>query len=90
MTGTRSPPGAGGCPCRRICPLVRLGAGLEQAVLHGQAVPVPPGPGGLCRIYDASGAFLGLGERGGDGRLHPRRLMRCDPPENLAKHPDSQ
>jgi tRNA pseudouridine55 synthase len=71
-------------------PEVGLEPGQEQAILHGQAVPVASGPAGLCRIYDAAGAFLGLGEKGRDGRLHPRRLMRSDPPENLAKHPDSQ
>ena len=68
----------------------RLKPGQEQAILHGQAVPAVSGQVGFCRIYDAAGAFLGLGEKGGDGRLHPRRLMRSDPPENLAKHPDSQ
>jgi tRNA pseudouridine55 synthase len=71
-------------------PETRLESGQEQAILHGQAVPVPPGAPGPRRIYDARGAFLGLGEVGSDGRLHPRRLMRAATPENLAKHPDSQ
>ena len=71
-------------------PETRLAGGQEQAILRGQAVPTPSGPPGLRRIYDAGGTFLGLGELGSDGRLHPRRLMRATAPENLAKHPDSQ
>ena len=71
-------------------PEIRLAPGQERIVLRGQAVPAPAGEPGLRRIYDAGGVFLGLGERRMDGLLHPRRLLRSVPPENLAKHPDSQ
>jgi tRNA pseudouridine55 synthase len=76
-------------------PEARLTPGQDRIVLRGQAVPFPSGEPGLRRIYDPRGTFLGLGERRPDGLLHPRRLLRStepahEPPEILAKHPDSQ
>lgn len=60
--------------------LPRAGVGSSQAVAlrHGQAVQtdltgVPVGR--RVRIYESSGAFMGLAEVLPDGRLQPRRLI---------------
>ena len=43
----------------------------------GQAVTGPAdGPEGLVRVYAASGGFLGVGERSGDGSIAPRRVFK--------------
>jgi tRNA pseudouridine55 synthase len=35
-------------------------------------------PAGLFRIYNAQGAFMGMGEQMPDGRIAPKRLMQLD------------
>jgi tRNA pseudouridine55 synthase len=43
----------------------------------GQAVKGPAqGAAGLVRVYAASGEFLGVGERSGDGSIAPRRVFK--------------
>jgi tRNA pseudouridine55 synthase len=44
---------------------------------RGQSVPAPPPAAGRFRVYDADGAFIGVGEAAG-GALRPRRLLRQD------------
>jgi tRNA pseudouridine55 synthase len=42
----------------------------------GQPVLVPKAPTeGWVRLYDADGAFMGVGEVDDDGRIAPRRMM---------------
>jgi tRNA pseudouridine55 synthase len=49
-------------------------------LMHGQAVSAPAELGsGRVRLYDASGAFLGLGESDGTGNVRPRRLFAQEP-----------
>jgi len=62
-----------------------VGIGSSQAVAlrHGQAVQsdltgVPAGR--RVRIYEPSGAFMGLAEVLPDGRLQPRRLISSGVP----------
>lgn len=44
---------------------------------RGQSVLVPRAPThGLVRLYDAAGAFVGVGEVSEDGRIAPRRLIQ--------------
>lgn len=57
-------------------PSISLSADQARAVCHGQAVSVGAAiTPGRTRIFDAGGAFLGLGDVGGDGRLQPKRLL---------------
>lgn len=56
-------------------PAARLDAAASMALRHGQPVASPwPGTGPV-RLYDATGAFFGLGEVDAAGRLRPRRLF---------------
>jgi tRNA pseudouridine55 synthase len=71
-------------------PEARLTMAEEGRVLRGQAVASPAGPRGAVRLYGPQGAFLGLGERNAEGVLRPRRLVRGEEPENLAKGTDSK
>jgi tRNA pseudouridine55 synthase len=71
-------------------PEAHLPPGEEQRLLSGQPVRGGAGPAGATRVYGHTGVFLGLAERAPDGTLHPRRLIRADPPAILAKGPDSQ
>jgi tRNA pseudouridine55 synthase len=60
-------------------PAVRLSEDATTRLRQGQPVPLPASeglPAGPCRVYDAAGRFVGLGEAGADGRLAPRRLFR--------------
>lgn len=57
-------------------PRVDLDAGATGRFRHGQAVESGEGlPQSVCRVYGASGSFMGLGEGGRDGRLVPVRLL---------------
>jgi tRNA pseudouridine55 synthase len=60
-------------------PAVHLPGPDADRLCHGQTVALPaPGAGprpGLARVYGPDGAFLGLGEADGQGRLAPRRLF---------------
>jgi tRNA pseudouridine55 synthase len=56
-------------------PRIEVGAADRQALVQGRAVPVVAIDGGLVRIYGPDGCFVGLGERGVDGALQPRRIF---------------
>lgn len=60
-------------------PAVHLDAGAAARVRHGQAVPTAAkGLSGSVRLYDADGAFMGLGLAEPDGRVRPRRLFASE------------
>jgi tRNA pseudouridine55 synthase len=55
---------------------VHLDAKATGKVLHGQAVSSEQcQTAGRVRLYDASGAFLGIGEADGTGGVRPKRLF---------------
>jgi tRNA pseudouridine55 synthase len=57
-------------------PAVQLNEDSAYYLRMGQPVLVPKAPiEGWVRLYDADGAFLGVGEVEEDGRIAPRRLM---------------
>lgn len=69
---------------RRLLPLESLLDGLPRVDLpealaarfaRGQALMLDAAPGGRCRVYDAQGRLLGLGEGQRGGELRPRRLL---------------
>ncbi|HEU5283375.1 MAG TPA: tRNA pseudouridine(55) synthase TruB, partial [Burkholderiales bacterium] len=51
-------------------------AALQQGRTVGTALALASG---LVRLYDAQGAFLGVGEMQGSGRVAPRRLLAARP-----------
>ena len=55
-------------------PRVVVDAEAETRFRHGQAVGAGAERGSVG-VFAADGSFLGLGEIGADGRLHPKRLM---------------
>jgi tRNA pseudouridine55 synthase len=63
-------------------PPVRLGAAESVDIRHGRSVclasPLQGQAGGLLRLYDDQGRFMGIGELGPDGRLAPRRLLNLN------------
>jgi tRNA pseudouridine55 synthase len=60
-------------------PEVRLSQDAAYYLKLGQPVLVPRAPtSGLVRLYDAAGAFVGVGQIEDDGKVAPRRLM-CAP-----------
>jgi tRNA pseudouridine55 synthase len=71
-------------------PAVHLGGDEAARVLRGQAIAGGAGGDGPVRLYGPEGAFLGLGTRETDGVVRPRRLMRAEAAENLAKDTDSK
>jgi tRNA pseudouridine55 synthase len=67
-------------------PKVTLDAGTAEALLHGQAVPVPAadaGARGVVRVYTTDEAFLGVGRvvEGGE-RVKPERILHGDRPRS--------
>ena len=67
-------------------PKITLEAGAAEALLHGQAVPVPAadaGARGVARVYAADGDFLGVGRvvEGGE-RVKPERILHGDRPRS--------
>lgn len=57
-------------------PRVDLDHAGADAICHGRAVRLAPAAdGGLVRLYDSQGVFLGLGEIAGTGELIPKRLV---------------
>lgn len=54
---------------------IDLSEDLANRFCMGQAVPIAGVPAGICRVYDAGGHFLGLGEEREHGRLAPKRLL---------------
>lgn len=60
-----------------LMPQVGLTAEMSYYLERGHPVLVPKAPtGGLLRLYDDLGRFLGVGEVLADGRVAPRRLFR--------------
>ena len=53
---------------------VHLGAAQTAHVLHGQSVKIECAAAGRVRLYDAAGAFIGIGEAA-QGTVRPRRLF---------------
>jgi tRNA pseudouridine55 synthase len=58
-------------------PALPVAAAAAGRFCHGQPVAAPPAASGRYRVYDADGAFIGVGEAGA-GELRPRRLLRQD------------
>jgi tRNA U55 pseudouridine synthase TruB len=55
---------------------VRLDPRATEKMLHGQAVTAGEyGTAGRVRLYDAAGAFIGIGESDGAGSVRPKRLF---------------
>jgi tRNA pseudouridine55 synthase len=59
-------------------PAINLDQEASQRIVNGLAVSTG-GAVGLVRLYDAAGAFMGVGERRGDGTLIPKRLVSNSP-----------
>lgn len=57
-------------------PSAQLDAAAESRLRQGQALKISGLREGLCALYDASGAVIGLGEAAADGVLKPLRLTR--------------
>jgi tRNA pseudouridine55 synthase len=55
---------------------VSLDVGATGKILHGQAVTVGNCGTGRIRLYDATGAFIGIGESDGAGNVRPKRLFQ--------------
>jgi tRNA pseudouridine55 synthase len=59
---------------------VRLDATATTKILHGQPVIAGEcGTAGRVRLYDAHGAFIGIGESDGAGGVRPKRLFNGEP-----------
>jgi tRNA pseudouridine55 synthase len=59
---------------------VRLDPAATAKVLHGQSVITgDSGTPGRVRLYDAQGAFIGIGESDGAGGVRPKRLFSGEP-----------
>ena len=56
-------------------PAAKLGPDESLRFAQGQAVAAGAVPGGSCRVLDAKGVLLGVGEAGADGKLRPVRLL---------------
>jgi len=55
---------------------LELDARGSEMILHGQAVSAGEcGTAGRVRLYDAVGAFIGIGESDGAGNVRPKRLF---------------
>jgi tRNA pseudouridine55 synthase len=56
-------------------PAIQLDAEAAGRIMHGQTVDQRGSEVGRVRLYGAGGAFLGIGEADGAGRIRPRRLF---------------
>jgi tRNA pseudouridine55 synthase len=56
-------------------PVVHLSCEGSRRIVNGLAVADTTIPGGLVRLYDATGSFLGVGESRTDGMLVAKRLV---------------
>ncbi|MBI3529917.1 MAG: tRNA pseudouridine(55) synthase TruB [Betaproteobacteria bacterium] len=56
-------------------PVVHLGKEASQRIINGLAISDASTDAGLVRLYDSTGAFLGVGERLIEGTLIPKRLV---------------
>jgi tRNA pseudouridine55 synthase len=60
---------------------VRLDSRATEKMLHGQPVTAEDGgKAGRVRLYDAEGAFIGIGESDGAGSVRPKRLFNGGQP----------
>jgi tRNA pseudouridine55 synthase len=60
---------------------IRLDSRATQKMLHGQPVTAEDsGTAGRVRLYDAEGAFIGIGESDGAGSVRPKRLFNREQP----------
>lgn len=59
-------------------PRIELDAAHSARFLNGQAVSLAEPGLGPCRVYQAAGALLGVGESGAGGLLRPARLIARD------------
>ena len=62
-----------------ILPAVNLNQEASQRIVNGLAVSTVSTIAGLARLYDSTGAFLGVGETRSDGTLIPKRLVSNSP-----------
>jgi tRNA pseudouridine55 synthase len=62
-----------------ILPAINLDQEASRRIVNGLAVSIASAAAGLVRLYDEDGAFMGLGERLGDGVLIPKRLISHPP-----------
>jgi tRNA pseudouridine55 synthase len=62
-----------------VLPAVNLDHEASQRIVNGLAVSIEGSVAGLVRLYDATGAFLGVGESRGDGTLISKRLVSSPP-----------
>ncbi len=60
-------------------PAVSLAADAAERFAHGHAIDAALERPGSVRVYRAGAVFLGTGEVGPAGTLHPRRLIRQEP-----------
>src|SRR6185503_141339 len=58
-------------------PRAELDAAGEARLRHGQPLQISGLAEGLCALYRADGAVIGLGEAHADGRLLARRLTQA-------------
>jgi tRNA pseudouridine55 synthase len=58
-----------------VLPAVCLSQEAGQRLINGLAISASNTVTGLVRLYDSTGAFLGVGESGLDGVLVPKRLV---------------
>jgi tRNA pseudouridine55 synthase len=57
-------------------PAVALDTRASEMIRHGQSVTVREcGTAGRVRLYDATAAFMGIGESDGAGNVRPKRLF---------------
>ena len=57
-------------------PEVAISKDSASRFVSGQSVTVPKAAGGLVRVYDSQGFFLGVGAIGSDKLLAPKRIFR--------------
>ena len=62
-----------------ILPAVNLDQDASQRMVNGLAVSIGGSAAGLVRLYDATGTFMGVGQRSGDGTLTSKRLVSHAP-----------
>lgn len=68
-------------------PAVHLDAAGADALAHGGVIAMPQLPPGRCRLYDATGCFMGLGASSGGGMLKVQRLFSRALPSAVAQSP---
>jgi tRNA U55 pseudouridine synthase TruB len=64
-----------------ILPAISLDQESSQRIVNGLAVSIGGASAGLVRLYDAAGAFMGVGEKREDGTLVSKRLVSNPPME---------